>query len=107
MSAITNTDGNDRSPAGRIIFPEILLRTVEAELRESKDDYFQMYERMVAMTQVINGPRFDQPIINVSYPEESASNRISELAEPDAMISITTGNTSRKVPTKSIGLMIS
>lgn len=107
MSAITNTDGNDRSPAGRIMFPEILLRTVEAELRESKDDYFQMYERMVAMTQVINGPRFDQPVINVSYPEESASNRISELAEPDAMISITTGNTSRKVPTKSIGLMIS
>lgn len=66
-----------------------------------------MYERMAAMTQVINGPRFDQPIINVSYPEESASNRISELAEPDAMISITTGNTSRKVPNKSIGLMIS
>lgn len=28
MSAITNTDGNDRSPAGRIIFPEILPRTV-------------------------------------------------------------------------------
>ena len=107
MGAITNTDGNDRSAAGRILFPEIILRTIEAELRESKDDYFRNYENMVAMTQVINGPRFEQPSINVKYPEESASNRISELAEPDAMVSITTSSVTRKVPTKSIGLMIS
>lgn len=107
MSAITNTDGNDRTAAGRILFPEIVLRTIEAELRESKDDYFRNYENMVAMTQVVNGPRFEQPSINVKYPEESASNRISELAEPDAMVSITTSQITRKVPTKSIGLMIS
>ena len=107
MSAITNTDGNDRTPAGRILFPEIVLRTIEAELRESKDDYFRNYENMVAMTQVINGPRFEQPTINVTYPENSPSNRISELAEPDAMVSITTASVTRKVPTKSIGLMIS
>lgn len=107
MGAITNTDGNDRSPAGRILFPEILLRTIEGELRESKDDYFRNYENMVAMTQVINGPRFDQPTINVTHPEESASNRISELAEPDSMVSITTSQFTKRVPTKSIGLMIS
>lgn len=107
MGAVTSLDGSDRSPAGRILFPEIILRTIEAELRESNDDYFRSYENMVAMTQVINGPRFEQPVINVKYAEEPASNRISELAEPDAMVSITTGNTSRKVPTKSIGLMIS
>lgn len=107
MGAITNTDGNDRSAAGRILFPEIVLRTIEAELRESKDDYFRNYENMVAMTQVVNGPRFEQPSINVKYPEDSASNRISELAEPDAMVSITTSQVTRKVPTKSIGLMIS
>lgn len=107
MSAVTNTDGNDRSAAGRILFPEIILRVIEAELRESNDDYFRNYENMVAMTQVVTGPRFDQPTIDVKYPEESASNRISELAEPDAMVSITTGQITRKVPTKSIGLMIS
>lgn len=107
MGAITNTDGNDRSAAGRILFPEIVLRTIEEELRESKDDYFRSYEQMVAMTQIINGPRFEQPTINVKYAEEAASNRVSELAEPDAMISITTGQITRKVPTKSIGLMIS
>lgn len=107
MSAITNTDGNDRSAAGRILFPEIVLRIIESELRESKDDYFRNYENMVAMTQVVNGPRFEQPSIKVTYPEESASNRISELAEPDAMVSITTSQVTRKVPTKSIGLMIS
>ena len=107
MGAITGTDGNDRSVAGRILFPEIVLRTIEAELRESKDDYFKAYENMVAMTQVVNGPRFEQPSINVTYPEGSASNRISELAEPDSMVSITTSAVSRKIPTKSIGLMIS
>ena len=107
MGAITNTDGNDRTPAGRLIFPEIVLRTIEAELRESHDDYFRAYENMVAMTQVINGPRFEQPIINVKHAEDNPSNRISELAEPDSMVSITTGNVSKRVQTKSIGLMIS
>lgn len=107
MGAITGTDGNDRSVAGRILFPEIILRTIEAELRESRDDYFRAYENMVAMTQVVNGPRFEQPSIHTKYAEESPSNRISELAEPDAMVSITTSNVTRKVPTKSIGLMIS
>lgn len=107
MGAITNTDGNDRTPAGRILFPEIVLRTIESELRESKDDYFRNYENMVAMTQVVNGPRFEQPSINVKYAEEPAHNRISELAEPDAMVSITTSSVTRKVPTKSIGLLIS
>lgn len=107
MGAITNTDGNDRTPAGRIIFPEIVLRTIEEELRESKDDYFRSYESMVAMTQVVNGPRFEQPSINVKHAEEPAHNRISELAEPDSMVSITTSQITRRVPTKSIGLMIS
>lgn len=107
MGAITNTDGNDRTPAGRILFPEIILRSIEQELRESHDDYFRAYENMVAMTQVINGPRFEQPSINVKHAEDRESNRISELAEPDSMVSITTSSVTRKVPTKSIGLMIS
>ena len=91
----------------QLAYHRIVLRTIESELRESKDDYFKSYENMVAMTQVVNGPRFEQPSINVTYPEGSASNRISELAEPDSMVSITTSAVSRKIPTKSIGLMIS
>lgn len=108
VSAITRNDGSDRhGPSGRMLFPEIIMRTIESELRESQDDFLGGWEKMVAQTVSINSPKFDQPIINVKAPEASESNAISQLAEPDAMVSITVSDISRSIPTKSIGLLIS
>jgi hypothetical protein len=108
VGAITRNDGsNSNSPSGRLLFPEILMRTIESELRESRDDFLNGWESMIAQTASISGPKFDQPIIDVTAPEASESNPISQLAPPDAMVSITVSDISRNIPTKSIGLMIS
>lgn len=107
LSAITRNDGSNQTPGGRMLFPEIILRTIEAELRESNDYFLRTWDSMVAITETVTGPKFEQPIIHVKAPEASESGQIAQLAEPDAMVSITTSDVTRRIPTKSIGLLIS
>lgn len=108
LSAITRNDGtNNTTPSGRLLFPEIIMRTIESELRTSDDDFLAGWEAMIAQTMSINGPKFEQPIINVKAPEAVGSNPIAQLAEPDALVSITVSEYSRTITTKSIGLVIS
>lgn len=108
LSNLVRNDGSDRnSVAGRLLFPEIIMRTMEAELTENNDDFIGGWNSMIAMTETINGPIFDQPVINSSASENSRSNPISQLAMPDRMLSITTANTPRRITTRSIGVQIS
>ena len=108
VGAITRNDGSSNTtPSGRMLFPEIIMRTIESELRESRDDFLTGWDSMIAQTATITSPKFEQPIINVKAPEQSASNPISQLAEPDVMLSITVSEYSKTIPTKSIGLWIS
>lgn len=108
ISAITRNDGtNNTTPSGRLLFPEIIMRTIESQLRESNDDFLAGWERMIAQTTSINGQKFEQPVINVTAPEGQSANPISQLAPPDALVSITVSDYSRTITTKSIGLMIS
>lgn len=108
LSAITRNDGsNNTTPSGRLLFPEIIMRTIESQLRESNDDFLAGWERCIAQTATINGQKFEQPVINVTAPEGQGANPISQLAAPDTLVSITVSEYSRSITTKSIGLMIS
>ncbi len=108
IGVITRNDGTDNTtPSGRMLFPEIIMRTIESQLRESNDDFLQGWEKCIAQTSSINGPKFEQPVINVTAPEGQGANPISQLAGPDALISITVSEYSKNITTKSIGLQIS
>lgn len=108
MSNVVRNDGSDRnSVAGRLLFPEIIMRTMEANLRENNDDFIGGWNAMIAMTDSISGPIFDQPLIDVSAPEGNRANPIGQLALPDVMMSITTSSVPRRITTRSIGLQLS
>jgi hypothetical protein len=108
MGSITRGDGSDRATvAGRMLYPEILMRAIESKLRDDYNDLLGTWSSFIAQTQTITGPKFDQPIIDVSRPEGYSSMPIAQLAEPDVMLSITTAARSNSIPTKSIGLLIS
>lgn len=108
VNDFTRNTGEDRhTPSGRILFPEVVMRTLEDRLRRSDDLLVKTWESMVATTQSVAGPIFDQPQINVTEPEQSEHSPIAQLSEPDAMISITTSEYTKRIPTKSIGLVIS
>ena len=108
LATVTRNEGGQRfTPSGRLLFPEVVLRTMEDRLMRSDDLLVNTWSKMVATTITVNSARFDQPLINTTAPESAAANPISQLAEPDAMVSITVSDISRAIPTKSIGLVIS
>lgn len=100
-------DGSDNSLGARLLYPQLILETLTANaLRDDGSDILQIWERNIAMTRNINGNKVEQPIINTEAPENSRSGRIAQLAEPETMVSITTGEQSFRIPTNSIGLLI-
>lgn len=101
-------DGTDNSLGARLLYPQLILETLNANtLRDDGSDILSIWEGLIATTRNINGTKADQPIIDTSAPEESRSGRITQLAEPETMVSITTGDKSFRIPTNSIGLLIS
>jgi hypothetical protein len=97
----------EASPVSRILFPAVFLEAVENQLKDDTDSYVAMFDSMVAVSDSINGPRFEQPVLNYSKPEGARSQAISQLAYPPSMLSITTADVARKIPTFSIGMEIS
>ena len=106
-SAMTRDDGSNRAIGARLLFPELILQVIASELDTDDADVINGFLGMLATTLSVNTPRIDEPIINSKAPEGSRSQPISQLTEPDLMVSITTSERTRKVPTKSIGLLIS
>lgn len=100
-------DGSDNSLASRLLYPQLILETMADHLRDDGSDMLAKYSEMVAVTRNVGGKKVDQPTIDTSAPEGSRSGEIAELAEPDSMVSITTGDRSYRIPSKSIGLTIS
>lgn len=107
-AAIVRNDGSQRhTPSGRMLFPEVILQVMEENLRSDHGDFISAFNRMIAQTQSVTSPKVDQPQINTTAPESSRSQPISQLAEPAVMVSITVNEKTHRIPTKSIGLMIS
>lgn len=108
MGSIVRNDGSQRhTPSGRLLFPEIIMRTIESQLNDNYDDFLGGWAGMIAQTATITGPKFDQPVINVQKAKEAQSMPIAQLAEPDVMLGITLSDKSFAIPTRSIGLLIS
>lgn len=106
--ATVRGDGENRhTPNGRLLFPAIIMAVQQANLREQNDSFLGQFNRLVAMTDSINGPLFDQPRINLNAPGQVESQAVAELAEAPSLVSITTSNSAHRIPTRAIGMMIS
>lgn len=100
-------DGSDSSLGARLLYPQLILETLNANvLRDDGSDILSIWESFIATSRNLNGQMAQQPIIDTSAPEGSRSGRMVQMALPETMISITTGQKSFKIPTNSIGLMI-
>jgi len=97
----------DANPASRILFPAVFLEAVENKLKVDSGAYCNQFDSMIAISDDIVGARFEQPVLNFSRPEGHRSQGISQLALPNAMLSITSSDVARKIPTFSLGMEIS
>lgn len=101
-------DGPGQSVGARVLFPQLILETLKAgALDDDGNDLVSALNKSVAVTTNLNGARADQPIIDARAPEGSDSGRMTQMAEPDTMVTITTSEKSYRIPTMSIGLTIS
>ena len=107
LSGIVRDDGTGTTPSSRLLFPAVVMESLRSELASNNSDYLGGYNSLIANTKSINGPKYEQPVINVTAPEGSAAQPQAQLAEPACMVSITLADTSRRIPTKAIGLTIS
>lgn len=94
-------------PASRILFPAAVMSAIEDKLAVDLTQTPNALEGMIAMDDSINGDRYERPVLNFSRPESHRSATITQLALPNAMLSITASDISRKIPTTSLGLEIS
>ena len=101
-------DGSDNSLGARLLYPQLILETMQSQaVRNDGSDILNIWEGLVATTRNVNNTKADQPIIDTTVPEGSRSGRIAQLAEPETIVSITTGERSYRIPTNSVGLMVS
>lgn len=94
-------------PASRILFPAAVMSAIEDKLAVDLTQTPNALEGMIALDDTINGDRYERPVLNFSRPEAHRSATISQLALPNAMLSITASDISRKIPVTSLGLEIS
>lgn len=107
---IVRPDGtNNNTPSGRLIYPEVILQLIESELRTDKSDFVNGYNSMVAQSISVTSPKVEQPILDTTAPQDAeyANQPISQLAEPPAIVTITVSDTTRRIPTKAVGIQIS
>ncbi len=94
----------------RILFPAAILEYIEGEMAVDRTSVVTAFDRTVAMTTTVPNARVEQPVISYSGkdgPEDARSQVTSQLARPPAMLSITASDVTKKIPTKSIGILVS
>lgn len=94
-------------PASRILFPAAIMSAIEDKLTVDLDTTPNAFEGMIAIDDSITGDRYERPVLNFKKPEAHRDAIITQLALPNAMLSITASDVTRKIPTYSLGLEIS
>ena len=100
----------DATPSSRILFPAAIIEYVESKLARDLTSGPNAFDNMIAVEQSVSGARFEQPIVNYETfggPEQARARRISQLAKPSMMVTITASDVTRTIPTSSIGLEMS
>lgn len=96
----------DANPASRILYPAVILELIESGIAVDRETDPMAFDKMVAADINVTSNRVEQPVVNVTGAEVRAK-VISQLAPPQTMLSITTSDTARSLPTMSIGMEVS
>lgn len=102
MKASANTR-ND-VPESRILFPATVLSTIEDKLARDLNTAAAAFDRLVAVTDTIEGTEFKRAIINFDRPSEQRSQPTAQLARPANMLLLTVSERSQSISTTAQGV---
>lgn len=91
-------------PQSRILYQAAILSTIEDKLAEDLDTTAAAFDRMVAVTETIEGTEFKRAILNYDRPERGRSQQVAQLARPVNMLTLTTSDRSQAIPTEALGI---
>lgn len=94
----------DNVPTSRILFPAAILSTIEDKLAEDLTTTASAFDRMVAVTESIEGTEFKRAILNFDAPEAGRSMQTAQLAAPRNMLTLTASDRSQSIPTEALGI---
>ncbi|MFU8831013.1 MAG: hypothetical protein ACNA7J_02545 [Wenzhouxiangella sp.] len=97
----------DADPASRILYPAVVLEMIEDALVPDRESDVREFDRMVANDVSISQARFEWPVISLKRAEAARSRAITQLTEPQMMLTITSSDKSRSLLATSIGLEVS
>lgn len=105
---IVRPDGSASGVGARLLFPEILMASINDTLSEDNGDFLNAMDRLVAVTHNVPGSKVDQPIINHEGTQADANKArpIAQGAEPAVMLKISVSDKSFRIPTYAIGLEV-
>ncbi|MBV8635341.1 MAG: hypothetical protein JO002_12680, partial [Burkholderiaceae bacterium] len=117
-AGLANTEGSGY-PYGsqsRYLFPAALIEWIEAYVPYDRTTDAMMFDDMVANDISVDRDHFDQPVIdmgvpggstNIGGPQYARAQRIAQLAEAPRLLSITTSDRPRRLPTYGMGIEMS
>lgn len=104
MTGYSAASTQDNSITGRLVTQAFLMDAIEASLRSSDYGITGLFNRKAAVTDSINGTKFERPILNYSRPAAGRSKGIAQLSEPTSMLLLTASDKSFKIAGSSIGI---
>ena len=104
MDAYQGASTQDGSVTGRLVTQAFLMDAIEAGLRSNDYGIQGLFNSKAAMTDSINGTKFERPILDFKRPAAGRSKAIAQLSEPTSMVLLTTSDKSYKIAGTSIGL---
>lgn len=111
LAAGTAGIGGPQGSESRTLFPAALIAYMETALVKDYAGDANAFDKLIAQTISVPTDRFDQPQINMAGkkrgPHEARAARRAQLAGPTAMMSFTTSDTQRKIPTYALGMEFS
>lgn len=104
MKGFQAASTQDNSVTGRLVVQAFLMDAIEASLRSSDYGITGLFNRKAAVTDSINGTKFERPILNFTRPAAGRSKGIAQLSEPTSMLLMTASDKSFKIAGSSIGI---
>lgn len=104
MGGYQGASTQDNSVTGRLVTQAFLMDTIESALRSSDYGITGIFNSKAAVTDSINGTKFERPVLNYTRPAAGRSKSIAQLSEPTSMLLLTASDKSYRIAGTSIGI---
>lgn len=105
-AGIVAPDGEDRSIAGRLFMPEIILAMQEKNLFRNTSRLRESLMSKVAINSTVNGKTYYRPVVDSDTNKNLRYDEIGQGATPNVLVKISASERPYVIPTKSFGLEI-